>query len=170
MATPPKQCKLQSAQVLSLTDSILGTANANLMVHYLLVTPNASNACEVIRKLCAEADTAYLFTYFKSLPYSHWHRRIFKHQMTLRFNRLSADDLDAIGQRFIPFKSALTEVDGERVPLVGPLTDLETAEWDTIDWFFNLLHSKRMEGETRLYSIPISMYLSARLCFHPCLR
>lgn len=168
MATPPKQSK--SAQVLSLSESILRTAGANLQINYLLATPNASNVRQVIRNFCAEADDKYLFLYFNSLPYSHWHRNVFKYRMTARFNRLTANELEALGKQFIPFKSALTDVDGERVALVGPLTDLETAEWDTIDWFFNLLHSKRMEGETRLYSIPFSMYRRARLCFHPCLR
>lgn len=89
-----------------------------------------------------------------------------KSVLTKRLQDLKAAELKEIGTQFIPLKSALVDNDGERVALMGPLTDLDTGAWDTIDWFFRILHSRRMEGEpTFLFDIPIPIYKRATLHF-----
>lgn len=168
MASPSKQLKLEerTRQVLPLSASILSGLNANALINYLLLTPNSSNASDALKTLCLHHDFAYIFRYFNSLPMDHWHRAVMKQAMTKRFGDISSDNLHQLGRRYIPLKSAWTTIDGEHVPVMGPLTNMDAAEWDTIDWFFHLLHSRRMEGEPlHVFEIPLLMYKHAILCF-----
>lgn len=173
MASPSKQLKRDgfenpegAHQVLPLSASVLTIVDANTLLNYLLITPNSSNASDAIKKLCTEHDFKYIFCYLHSLPYDHWHRPVMKKALMKRFNDMATDDLYQLGKQFIPLKSAWTDIDGESVEIMGPLTNLETAAWDTIDWFFQMLHSRRMEGEhTLLFDIPLPMYIKARVHF-----
>lgn len=154
----------------SLSSAVLHEASADLLINYLTVTPNACNAVEVLKKLCTECDFKLIFQYLLSLPYSHWHRNIMKATLQERFTDTKSDELHQIGKNFIPFKSALEKISeggaAMMFDMMGPLNDLDTGAWDTHDWFFRILHSRRMEGEpTLLFDIPLSIYTKTRLYF-----
>ena len=50
---------------------------------------------------------------------------------------------------------------------MGPLANLETARWNTHDWFFQLLHAKQMEGQyiCWVYDMSLETFIYAMLCF-----
>lgn len=154
----------------SLSSAVLHEASADLLITYLTVTPNACNAVEVLEKLCTECDFKLIFQYLLSLPYSHWHRNIMKASLQKRIADTKSDELHQIGKNFIPFKSAVENITEDGATMMfdkmGPLNDVDTGEWDTHDWFFRILHSRRMEGEpTLLFDIPLSVYTKTRLHF-----
>ena len=174
MASPSKKAKvevddplvLEDKQVLPLTATILPKMDSNALLNYLLEMPNGTTVPDVIEELCTKHEFKPIFLYLNSLPYSHWHRRIMKKALSDRFRDMTVADLHQLGQTLIPLKSALTVIDGESVAVMGPHTDLDAAAWDTSDWFFHMLHERRMEGEpTLLFDIPLPIYIRARLCF-----
>ena len=172
MASPSKKAKCDdplnsdSPQVSSLSERVLQTMGEGAMLNYLLSCPNGGNAVEVLKKFCTESGFEFIFRYLLSLPYSHRHRMVIKTVLDSRFKDITIDELHEIGKEFIPVKSALVNVGDERVAKMGPLTNLDTGQWDTSEWFFRILHSRRMEGEPMLlFDIPLSIYTRARLHF-----
>lgn len=151
--------------VKSLSETIIPTMTVNLLLHFLLDMPNGCNTVDALKELCTR-DFCSIFTYLLSLPFSHWHREVTKTHLGERLRAMKVDDLKELGRQFIPKLTALEHVDGECVPVMGPLSDLDTAAWDTNDWFYQLLHARQMEGEcSLLLHMPMELYVQARLRF-----
>ena len=172
MASPEKKPKLDDLLVVeqnqppSLTASVLSQSDSNALLIFLLENPNGCNTIDVLDEFCNNHEIGPAVSYLLSLPHSHWHRPVVKKHLSARFETMTIVDLHQLGRQYLPLKSALTDIDGEKVAAMGPLTDLDAAAWDTNDWFFRMLHSRRMEGEhTLLFDIPLPIYIRARLSF-----
>ena len=106
----------------------------------------------ILEQLCTR-DLRAAFGYLLSLPFSHSHRPVLLDCLTPRLRWLKLEDLQDLANLF-PRLSALVERDdGVLVPKIGPLSDLETGLWTSCDWYFGLLHSRKMAG-----TIPVSIY------------
>ena len=117
------------------------------LLQYLRCVPNACDSVTVLEELC-KRDFTDIFPYLLSLHATHWHKDVLKQLLRKRLFDLSLPALKAL-QVHIPKLSALTMADttGTLQAFVGPLSSMVTSQWDTHDWFYQILHSKQMEGK-----------------------
>lgn len=90
---------------------------------------------ELIMDLLCTRDLRAALRYLLSLPFSHTPRPVLKSLLRQRFRWVHVHELKELATLF-PQLSALVETDdGVLVPMIGPLTDLESGLWDSSDFF-----------------------------------
>ena len=128
------------------------------LLQYLRCVPNACDSVTVLEELC-KRDFTDIFPYLLSLHATHWHKDVLKQLLRKRLFDLSLPALKAL-QVHIPKLSALTMDDttGTLQPFIGPLSSMVTSQWDTHDWYYQILHAKQMEMEGKMLFVTISLY------------
>lgn len=149
----------------SISEMAIPSASTNVLLHFLLHMPNGLHTSLALKELCTR-DFHSIFTYLLSLPHSHWHRNVMKAVLEERLRKLQVQEIKQLGRQYIPKLSALTKLDDEWVPVMEPHTDQQSAAWDTHDWFFQLLHSRQMEGQySLLFTMPLESFIRASIRF-----
>ena len=135
------------------------------LLQYLRCVPNACDSVTVLEELC-KRDFTDIFPYLLSLHATHWHKDVLKQLLRKRLFDLSLPALKAL-QVHIPKLSALTMDDttGTLQPFIGPLSSMVTSQWDTQDWYYQILHAKQMEGKLLFNTISLSLLSRVTLCF-----
>ena len=144
---------------------LLSTAHLLFLLHHW---PGLSNTPLLIDLLCSR-DLNAAITYLLSLPYSHGHRPDMKQHLRKHLRRLPLTDFHVLASLFPPLSALAADENNVLWPRVGPLDDTETGLWDSTDFFFQLLHAKKMEGTIPLtipcYCMSLRLFNNARLCF-----
>ena len=124
------------------------------LIHYLTLLPNALDSTAALQELCTR-DFQSIFAYLLSLNFTHWHRRFVMQTLAPRLKQLPISQLK---QNIAPRLPSLTALwydpqEKQTFPIMGPLTESQTTHWEIDDWFYQLIHSKQMEGTfCHLYS------------------
>ena len=156
------------SRVLPLGKLVLNSEVSTMtLLHYLTLLPNALDSVDILDELASREFGAVL-PYLKSLSNTHWHRHVLKDRLRKRLWVMSLAQIHAL-RNYFPNLSALYRnmEDGAWYPIMGPLSDRDTAEWDLHDWYYQLIHAKRMEGQWSLRCcIPLAWLPLIHLQFH----
>lgn len=154
--------------VLPLGKLVLNSAvSTTTLLQYLTLLPNALDAVDILGELSSR-NFEDVLPYLKRLSSTHWHRHVLKKCLRKRLWVMSLPQIHAL-QEYFPHLSALYQdmENGQWYPIMGPLSDRDTAEWDLHDWYHQLIHAKRMEGQWALRCcIPLTWLPLIHLQFH----
>lgn len=122
----------------------------------------------IMEMLCSR-DVAAAIRYLLTLPYSHGHRERMKYYLRKRLRLTPVHEMNELVLLFPRLTATVEGEDGVLVPFVGPVTDLEAGIWDSHDFFFGILHAKKMEGMIPFtcynFCMSFTLFRNARLHF-----
>lgn len=121
---------------------ILSTAH---LIFILNNWPGVRDTGLIMELLCTR-DLRAALGYLLSLPYSHSHRPVLKSLLRHRLRWKHVHELKELTTLFPRLSAMVERDDGVLVPMIGPLSDLESGLWDTSDFYFGVLHARQMEG------------------------
>lgn len=142
------------------------------LIQYLTFVPDAMDSEAALQELCRR-DFPSIFSYLLSLRYTRWHRRFLMERLQPCLKQLPLEVLKRDLSALMPKLSALWKdpTTGEWFPIVGPLTDYQTVQWEVQDWFYQILHAKELEGQLCqrcsyfVHNVSILTYTHLRLHF-----